>query len=101
VRQPNFQQMTRREIEDYMIDRSLVDPEFRARLIENPRETASGLGLPVGADVKIQVLVEEPGSFCIVLPRVLRESHELPAEALSDIAGGGSFPLADLFKAYI
>ena len=101
MRQPNFQEMTRREIEDYMIERSLVDPDFRARLIENPRETVSGLGLPVGADVKIQVLVEEPGSFCIVLPRVLRESHELPAEALSNIAGGGSFPLADLFRGYI
>ena len=101
MRQPNFQEMNRREIEDYMIERTLVDPDFRARLIENPREPVSGLGLPVGADVKIQVLVEEPGSFCIVLPRVLRESHELPAEALSDIAGGGGFPLADLFKGYI
>jgi len=101
VEQPDFQQMTRREIEDYLIERSLVDPEFRVCLLENPRETLSGLGLPVGADVKIRVFVEEPGSFCIVLPRVLRESHELPAEALSDIAGGGSFPLADLFNGYI
>jgi hypothetical protein len=101
MKQPDFRQMTRREIEDYLIERSQVDPEFRARLVENPRETLSGLGLPVGADVKIQVLVEAPGSFCIVLPRVLRESHELPAEALSDIAGGGSFPLADLFKGYL
>jgi hypothetical protein len=100
MKQPDFQQMTRREIEDYLIERSLVDPEFRVCLLENSRETLSGLGLPVG-DVKIQVFVEEPGSFCIVLPRVLRESHELPAEALSDIAGGGSFPLADLFNGYI
>lgn len=101
MKQPDFRQMTRRDIEDYLIERSLVDSEFRARLIESPRETISGLGLPVGPDVKIQVLVEEPGSFCIVLPRVLQESPELPAEALGDISGGGNFPLADLFKGYL
>ena len=101
MKQPDFRQMTRREVEDYLIERSLVDPEFRARLIEDPRKTLSALGLPVGADVEIQVLVEKPGSFCVVLPRVLRETHELPAEALGDISGGSSFPLADLFKGYI
>jgi hypothetical protein len=101
MRQPEFREMTRREVEDYLIERSLIDPEFRERLIKNPRETLSGLGLSVSAEVKIQVLVEEPGSFSIVLPRVLRESHELPAEALGDISGGGSFPLADLFKGYL
>jgi hypothetical protein len=101
MKQPDFRQMTRREIEDYLIERSLVEPEFRARLIEDAREMLSALGLPVGADVKIQVLVEEPGSFCIVLPRVLLESHELPPEALGDISGGASFPLAELFSGYI
>jgi hypothetical protein len=59
MKEPDFRQMTRREIEDHLIERSLVDPEFRARLIQNPSETLSALGLPVGADVKIQVLVEE------------------------------------------
>lgn len=101
AKQPNFRQMTRREIEDYLIERSLVDPEFRVHLIEDPRSALLALGLPVGPRVKIQVLVEEPGSFSIVLPRLLPESDELPPEALGDIAGGVTFPLDDLFRGYV
>lgn len=85
----HFHHMTRREIEDYLIELSLADPAFRARLIGQPRETLVALGLPVG-EVQIKVLVEEPGSFCIVLPRVLREMEEVSLRELDQIAGGNS-----------
>lgn len=96
---PDFHRMTRREIEDYLIEMSLADPAFRARLIEHPRETLVALGLPVG-DVQIKVLVEEPGSFCIVLPRVLRETEEVSPEDLDQIAGGNSAP-SHFFGGYL
>lgn len=96
---PAFQQMTRREIEDYLIEMSLADPGFRQRLIEDPRQALTKLGLPVG-DVEIKVLVEEPGSFCIVLPRVLREAEEVSPEELEQIAGGNSSPNG-LFLGYL
>lgn len=96
---PVFQQMTRREIEDYLIEMSLADPGFRQRLIEKPRETLAALGLPVG-DVKINVFVEEPGSFSIVLPRVLRDAEEVSPEELELMAGGNSSP-NDLFRGYL
>lgn len=96
---PDFHRMTRREIEDYLIEMSLTDPAFRARLIEHPRETLVTLGLPVG-DVEIKVLVEEPGSFCIVLPRVLRETEEVSPEELEQISGGNSSS-ASFFRGYL
>lgn len=98
---PDFQQMTRREIEDFLIEKSLIDPDFRERLIAAPRETLSGLGLPVGPDVKINVLVEKPGEFSVVLPRVLGDSQELTPDQLERVAGGVHTPLADLFRGYL
>lgn len=97
---PDFHQMTRREIEDYLIEKSLVEPGFRTRLIENPRETLSEIGLPIGPKVKINVMVEEPGSFCIVLPRVLDDSRELAVEELESVSGGNGSPV-DKFFGYL
>lgn len=93
--QPDFSQMTRREIEDYLIERAMVEPGFRSRLLEEPEALLRELGLPVAEDVKIRVFVEEPKSFCIVLPRVLRELEELDDADLDGISGGRSEP--DLF----
>ena len=99
--QPDFQQMNRREIEDFLIEKSLIDPGFRARLIANPRGTLSALGLPIGAGVKIHVFVEEPGDFSIVLPRVLRDSEELAIEDLESISGGVTPPYEEFFRGYV
>ncbi len=98
--EPDFQQMTRREIEDYVIEKSLVDADFRRRLVASPGDTLAALGLPIG-HVDIKVLVEEPGSFCIVLPRVLRDSQELAPEELDQVSGGSVFPPDDLFRGYV
>lgn len=98
---PDFQQMNRREIEDFLIEKSLVDPEFRNKLISNPRETLSGLGLPIGKDVKINVFIEEPGSFSIVLPRVLQDSGELAPEELETISAGGNTTYQEFFGGYV
>jgi len=92
---PDFSQMTRREIEDYLVERAMVEPAFRSRLLQEPETLLRELGLPVGADVKIRVFEEEPKSFCIVLPRVLRELEELDDADLDGISGGRSE--ADLF----
>ena len=96
---PDFQQMTRREIEDYLIEKSLVDPDFRERLIEQPRATLVELGLPVG-EVDIQVVVEKPGSFAIVLPHVLQEPEELSVNELEKVSGGG-VERYGLFRGYM
>lgn len=94
---PDFSQMTRREIEDYLVERAMVEPEFRHRLLEAPAELLREIGLPVGEDVQIRVFEEEPKSFCLVLPRVLREIEDVEESDLEGIAGGIS-PQAGMFR---
>jgi hypothetical protein len=98
---PDFQHMNRREIEDFLIEKSLIDADFRARLIADPRAALGALGLPIGPEVKIHVFVEEPGDFSIVLPRVLRDSEELAPEELETIAGGSQPDFKGFFGGYM
>ncbi len=71
-----------------------MDASFRERLIREPRAALTEFGLPLGEDVVVNVHVEEPGSFSIVLPRVLWEGGELSPRGIesggrrSDGSGG-------------
>ncbi len=94
---PDFTRMTRREIEDYLIERAMVEPEFRRQLLEAPDQTLRGLGLPVGEGVKIRVFEEEPQSFYLVLPRVLPPLEEASEQELDD-ATGGSHPDVEMVR---
>ena len=87
---PDFAQMTHREIEDYLIERSMIEPGFRDRLLQEPDVLLRDLGLPVGNNVKIQVIEEEPQSFYLVIPRVLKELEEVDDSELDEVAGGVS-----------
>lgn len=87
---PDFTEMTRREIEDYLVERAMVDAEFRHRLLSESDVLLRELGLPVGDNVKICVIEEEPQSFYLVLPRVLRDIEEIDDAELDQIAGGVS-----------
>jgi hypothetical protein len=80
--------MTRREIEDYLIERAIVEPDFRRELLSDPDRLLRDLGLPVGDDVKIRILEEEPKSFYLVLPRMIQEQEELNDYDLDGVAGG-------------
>lgn len=88
MKTPDLSQMTRREIEDYCVERALVDSTFRERLLSAPEALLRELGIPVGPDVKVRVLEEEPKSFYLVLPRVLRDAEELSEADLDGVAGG-------------
>lgn len=87
---PDFAQMTRREIEDYLIERSIVSRDFRSRLLKEPHVLLRELGLPVADDVRIHVMEEEPKSFYLVLPRILRELEEIDDAELDGVSGGVS-----------
>jgi hypothetical protein len=85
---PDFTTMTRREIEDYLVELSMVEPGFRERLLKEPAVVLRELGLPVGDDVHIEILEEKPKSFYLVLPRVLKEVEEMEESELDAIEGG-------------
>jgi len=83
--------MTRREVEDYLVERAMVEPSFRRRLLEDPTALLREIGLPIGPEVKIRVLEEESKAFYIVLPRVLRDLEELDDEELDGVSGGAGY----------
>ena len=85
---PDFVQMTRREIEDYLIERAMVEPEFRKQLLENPEQLLRNIGLPVGEDVTIRIFEETPKSFYLVIPRVLQDLEEVADDDLDHVSGG-------------
>lgn len=95
--------MSRREIEDYLIERSLTEPQFRDALLGNPNDVLRQLGLPVGDNVEIRILEESSGSFYLVLPRTLRDRQELDDADIDSISGGtaSNGPVSDFFKGYL
>lgn len=94
--------MTRREIEDYLIERAMIEPGFRKELLERPEQLLRELGLPVGENVKIRVFEESPKSFYLVIPRVLQESEDIEENELEQISGGLSDQtgMSRFFKGY-
>lgn len=99
---PDFHDMTRREIEDYLVERALVEPSFRKRLLAEPETFLRELGLPVGEGVKVRVFDEEPGTFYLVLPRAVPEAEDLDDETMDQISGGldASAGAVRFFKGY-
>ena len=85
---PDFNEMTRREIEDYLVERAMVDAQFRKELLSDASSLLRRIGLPVGPEVTIRVLEEVPSSFYIVLPHVLRELDALDDGDLESVSGG-------------
>lgn len=99
---PDFQEMTRREIEDYLVERALIEPAFRRRLLAEPEVLLRELGLPVGEGVTVRVFEEEPKTFFLVLPRVLQEVEDLEDGDLDHVSGGldSSTGMFRFFKGY-
>lgn len=62
-------QRTPGEIDAEIRTRSLVDPAFRTRLLQNPRSVlASEFGLELPENVTVQILEDTPDTAFIVLP---------------------------------
>jgi len=65
--------MSRGELERELIQKTVDDPVFKARLLKNPKEAIEKhFDLPIPDEVRIEVIVERPGDYKIVLPYVGR-----------------------------
>jgi hypothetical protein len=75
-----------------VIDRASSDPEFRAQLLENPKEAISKqLGVPLPEGITIRAIEEQPGEVVLVLPaRGTASGARLSSQDLEQVAGGGS-----------
>jgi hypothetical protein len=73
-----------------IVDRAMRDPDFRTRLLENPREAVlEALGTSIPAGTSIRVVEEQPGEVILVIPaRSIEPGTGLSDEDLEAAAGG-------------
>lgn len=80
------------EHSNMLLERSVKDPDFRKRLIEDPKGTIEqefGISLP--ANLQVSVKEEKPDLVYLVLPGagIEPDAEELLPEELDRVAGGG------------
>src|SRR5687768_5967180 len=90
---PDISFKDRDQLDAHLVEKSLKDDKFRKRLLANPKAALEEvLKTKIPANVKIEVLVETPDQFYIVMPPGIRASvtDELTDRELEQVAGGGS-----------
>lgn len=82
---------SRQELEARLVEQAKIDPDFRRRLLEDPKAAIAdfvGAALPPG--MTITVLEEEPGHHYLVLPPAPPAVDAIPLDELElALAGGG------------
>ena len=83
--------LQRKQLEQQLIEKTMKDPEFRKRLLDNPKsviEEETGVELPLSVNFKI--LTEDPQTVYLVLPFIPAQPDqpELTEAELEMIAGG-------------
>jgi hypothetical protein len=84
----------RKKLEQQLIEKAMKDPNFRKRLVENPKaviEVEMGVELP--PSINLTILEEDPRTVYLILPFVPAQpdTTELAETELESIAGGGAF----------
>ena len=78
----------RSQYSEQLIGRAERDPEFRKRLIADPKAAVKEeLGVDLPGDLDVRVVQEQPTEAVLVLP-VVSESGALREEELAGAAGG-------------
>ena len=78
---------SRRDFEAKIVAKAWQNPEFKARLLKDPKaivEEVTGEKLP--ADMKVSLFEETDSSVCLILPR--NPDEELSDNGLEKIVGG-------------
>jgi Nitrile hydratase, alpha chain len=78
-----------------IVDRAMRDPDFRARLLENPQQAIQEeLGTSLTTATTIRVVEEQPGEVVLVLPaRPMESGMTLSDEELEGAAGGSTISI--------
>ncbi len=77
--------MTRKDLEEQIIEKTRSDKDFKKALTANPKEALGRLGVQLPAEVEVKVVEESPGVLYLVLPA---DPGELADEQLNRVAGG-------------
>jgi hypothetical protein len=77
------------DVSRQLAERAARDPQFRQRLIDNPRQAVQEeLGLDIPGDVEITVLEETPSQVYVILPAGITSGQGLSDADLERAAGG-------------
>jgi hypothetical protein len=81
---------TRNDAQQQVISRAEADPQFRAKLLKNPKDALQEqFGIATPANISVRVIEEQPGEVVLVLPaRHLQSGVELSDAELEGVAGG-------------
>jgi len=84
----------RQQFEQQLIEKAMKDPDFRKRLIENPKaviKEETGIDLP--ASINLKILEEDPQTVYLVLPHLNArdDEAEITNNELEKIVGGEVF----------
>lgn len=93
---PDFHDMTRREIEDYIVELATIDDDFRDRLLNDPLAALRSAGLPLRDGLSVRVVEQTESAYTIVLPAKPKKRSDLSEEELDKISGGVGGQFNDL-----
>ena len=87
------EQTKRQQLETYLASRAAEDPDFRERLLRDPKATIeSEIGLRFPASLHIHVYEETLSQLHVVLPIDLAAGEDLPSGALTQSGGSVQNP---------
>ena len=81
----------RKKLEQQLIEKAMKDPDFRKKLLENPKAVIQDVtGFELSPSVNLRILEEDPQTVFLVLPTIPAQPDEteLTANELEMIAGG-------------
>ncbi|MFV2071600.1 MAG: NHLP leader peptide family RiPP precursor [Thermoanaerobaculales bacterium] len=82
-------EMSRGEVNDLLAGFATKNPEYRKALVEKPREVVGAqLGQTIPESVRVNVIMEKPDEFNVIIPYVAQEGEELSDADLEQVAGG-------------
>ncbi len=90
----NKHMKTKQVIEMQLIEKAMKDPDFRKRLLENPKAVIQEMtGFELSPSLNLRILEEDPHTVYLILPFIPSQlnENELDETELERIAGGGQF----------
>ncbi len=64
------------------------NPEFKAKLLKNPRAAFKEMGVDLPQEIDLRIVEEKGNTFTFVLPRAVVNAREFTEEELRKLAGG-------------
>jgi hypothetical protein len=82
---------TRKEMMTKIVARAWKDPEFKKKLLSNPKSALRDMNISLPENKEGRILEEEPNVVTIFLPKRPANAPELSEKELAVLAGGGAW----------